>query len=171
MTQNGVNDLYLYLAAAWPLVIKPGVDEGWKRAKMRELYQTYREYRDDEVLRAFQKWTEENDKFPTTKNIINELKWARTAKAVRGRENEKLWPMDWMDKDGNEWTWGSFKRADFVNHPRNPNRLDPEEWERRFKIQRRQWWKEHAPELTPAQEAWRQRMVASIKAYVEGGKS
>lgn len=171
MTGNGVTEFYNRLSVAWPMVYKPGVSEEWKRSALKSYYDAFRDYTDAEALMALMKWTQENEKPPTIKNIINELKWARTAKAVRGRENEKLWPMDWMDKDGNEWTWGSFKRADFVNHPRNPNRLDPEEWERRFKIQRRQWWKEHAPELTPAQEAWRQRMVASIKAYVEGGKA
>ena len=140
MTQNGVNDLYQYLGAAWPLVIKPGVDEAWKRVKMRELFKTYREYDDEEVLEAFQKWTEENEKFPTTKNIITEIKWAQTKKHVGNRENIELWQAPiWKDKqemlishDGCiQW-----KRDEFVQQPWNPEHLQPEEWERRFKATR-----------------------------------
>ena len=133
MTQQGVTMLYEYLAAAWPLVIKPGVDEAWKRGKLKELYRTYDNYRDEEVLEAFQKWTDENDRFPTTKNILNEIRWARTIKAGP-KENETLWPMNIIYNDGNEYCYGCFKRVDFINHPRNPEHLDPEEWERRFRV-------------------------------------
>lgn len=167
MTQKGVRDLYEYLSAAWPLVIKPGVDEAWKTAKMRELYQTHRSHGDREVLAAYQKWTEENDKFPTTKNIINEIKWARVLHSTAGRENETYWPMDFFDKDGNEWTIGSFKRADFINHLRNPNKLQPEEWERRFKSTRSRLWRETHPELTPAAKAYAERITNEIRAYQE----
>ena len=137
MTQQGVVNLYEYLGAAWPLVIRPGVDDQWKRAKYRELFQTYRPYTDDEVMEAFQKWTGENEKFPTTKNIINEIIWARRIKSTKGKENTELWPMDFIKADGSEWTYGSFKRDDFVNHHRNPDHLQPEEWERRFRITRK----------------------------------
>lgn len=132
MTQQGVVSLYEYLGAAWPLVIRPGVDDQWKRSKYRELFQTYRSYTDEEVLAAFQKWTEENEKFPSTKNILNEIKWARTIKVGR-KENEILWPMDIIYSDGTEYSYGSFTRSEFVNHPRNTEHLQPEEWERRFR--------------------------------------
>jgi hypothetical protein len=136
MTQNGVNELYQYLGAAWPLVIRPGADETWKRVKMRELFQTYRDYDDAEVLEAFQKWTEQNEKFPTTKNIINEIKWVQAKKHVGNRENVELWQAPrWIHgqetlimHDGKiQW-----KRDEFVQQPWNPEHLQPEEWERRF---------------------------------------
>ena len=138
MTQQGVLELYEYLGAAWPLVIKPGIDETWKRNKLRELFRTYRSYKDEEVMEAFQKWTEEHEKFPTTKNIINEIQWARRMKNTEGKENAELWPMDFIKDDGSEWSYGFFKRSDFVNHKMNPDHLQPEEWERRFKIRRKQ---------------------------------
>lgn len=168
MTQQGARDLYDYLSVAWPLVIRPGIDERWKMNKMRELYQTYRDYTDAEVQRAFQKWTEENEKFPTTKNILNEIKWARVLRSTAGRENEERWPMDWIDKDGHEWSWGSFKRSDFLQHPGNPNQLQPEEWERRCKAQRRQWYKDNLPEPSPQAKAWAARITAQIREIVEG---
>lgn len=143
MTQQGVVELYQYLGAAWPLVVKPGVDEAWKRAKLNELFKTYREYDNKEVLEAFQKWTEENDKFPTTKNVINEIKWARELHGVGNRENEELWQAPrWYNgaevlimHDGKvQW-----KRSEFIQQPWNPERLQPEEWEKRFKATRKRW--------------------------------
>lgn len=145
MTSGGVENLYMYLSTAWPLVIRPGAKPEWKRAKMRELYRTYEHYEDAEVIAAFQKWTNEQEKFPTTKNILNELKWMRM-KRLKQQENEELWPMDFMAKDGTEWSYGLFRRSEFVNHPRNPEHLEPEEWERRFVLTRRRIidkiWKE-----------------------------
>ena len=137
MTSGGVENLYMYLSTAWPLVIRPGAEPEWKRAKMRELYRTYEHYEDAEVLAAFQKWTNEQEKFPTTKNIMNELKWLQLKKS-RKQENEELWPMDFITKEGIEWSFGLFKRADFISHHRNPEGLDPEEWERRYRIRKRE---------------------------------
>ena len=73
MTNEGVKSLYLWLSAAWPEKIRPGVDDTWKRAKLIEMYGTWKEYDDAEVMEAYQKWTEENSKFPTTHDIINEI--------------------------------------------------------------------------------------------------
>lgn len=171
MTQGGVNELYLWLTAAWPLVIKPGASDEWQRAKKRELYQTYKEYTDKEVQAAFQKWTEENEKFPTTRAIINELKWTQVKKSTAGRENEERWPMCWLDRDGNEWSYGNFVRAEFLNHPRNPEHLQPEEWERRFNVTRCRWYKEHLPELTPAQKYWADHVTAFIRQRYEEARS
>lgn len=137
MTKDGVKSLYLWLTTAWPLVIRPGADDSWKQAKLRELYATYSDYEDGEVCRAFQKWTEENDKFPTTKNILNEIKWAKAAEIAKEDDNQ-LYSMDVIYADGNEWSYGMFTRADFINHPRNKDHLTPEEWERRYKIRRRE---------------------------------
>ena len=142
MTNRGVVELYQYLGAAWPLVVKPGVDEAWKTAKIRELNATYKDYTDMEVMEAFQKWTEENDKFPTTKNIITEIKWAQ-AKKHGGGENELYWQAS-VWKDGEEFIMYNsgttqWKRSDFVQQTWNPEHLQPEEWERRFKETRMRW--------------------------------
>ena len=140
MTQQGVVALYEYLGAAWPLVIKPGVDEQWKRAKMRELFTTYKEFKDEEVLEAFNKWTNENEKFPTTKNIINEIKWLQVKHAGGIKENEELHQAPiWKDGEEQLISKGgkiAWKRVEFVNQPWNPEKLQPEEWERRFKVTR-----------------------------------
>lgn len=143
MTTQGVQQLYMYLGAAWPQVVRPGIDEAWKRAKLQELYQTYRHYEDEEVQAAFMAWTEANDKWPTTKNIITEIKWARVKKAGRDPEDGKLYQMPIMLKNGTEsvvmvdgkinFTWDEF-----VNVPRNKEHLTPDEWEKRFVKWRRQ---------------------------------
>ena len=143
MTTEGVQQLYMYLGAAWPQIVRPGIDEAWKRAKLQELYQTYRHYENEEVQAAFMTWTEANDKFPTTKNIITEIKWARVKKAGRDPEAGKLYQMPIMLKNGTEgvvmvdgkinFTWDEF-----VNISRNKEHLTPEEWERRFVKWRRQ---------------------------------
>ena len=138
MTKPGAQTLYMWLMVAWPLVIKPGASDSFVEAKVNELFTTYRKYRDEDVIAAFQRWTEEHDKFPTTKNIINELKWAERMKNVGNRETTELWSMDIIKDNGEEWSYGAFKRDDFVNHKMNPDHLQPEEWERRFKIRRKQ---------------------------------
>lgn len=135
MTKQGVIDLYTYLSTAWSLVVKPGASEGWKTAKLRELYQSYADFEDDEVLAAFQKWTQENEKFPTVKNIINEIMWAKVAK--RGKPINERYFMERIYDDGTEcvvmhdgkitFTWDEFLAI-----PCNKEKLDPEEWERRF---------------------------------------
>lgn len=143
MTQQGAVDLYQYLGAAWPLVVKPGVDEKWATAKKRELYQTYREYSDEEVMAAFQKWTAENDKYPTTKQILTEIKWARARKNTKHTDPTARYNMEIITDDGTEYmvVWNgkaSFTLEEFMNIPRNKEHLDPEEWERRYKIRRKQ---------------------------------
>lgn len=141
MTSGGVENLYMYLSTAWPLVIRPGAEPEWKRAKMRELYRTYEHYEDAEVIAAFQKWTNEQEKFPATKNIINELKWLRLQKLGKKADLKKTYQMEWIRDDGTEvliqydnkinYTWDEF-----MNVPRNKDHLDPEEWERRYKLRR-----------------------------------
>lgn len=137
MTSGGVQELYMQMSVAWPLVIKPGADAEWKRAKLQNMYKSFKEYEDAEVLEAFSKWTAEQEKFPTTKNLISEIEWARKRKWTKNRENEELWPMDIITKDGIEWSYGLFKRADFIENPHNPEHLQPEEWERRFNLTRK----------------------------------
>lgn len=167
MTNEGVKSLYLWLSAAWPEKIRPGVDDTWKRAKLIEMYGTWKEYDDAEVMEAYQKWTEENSKFPTTHDIINEIKWARV-QVVGERENEVLWSMDFIARDGTEWSFGSFKRSDFINHPRNREHLQPEEWERRFRVTRNRVLKEKfSRPLEPWQQKWADRIVEHLKKSAE----
>lgn len=143
MTQRGAQELYMWLMAAWPLVIKANASEAFQKAKMQELFKTYREYTDEEVSNAFQVWTENNEKFPTTKNIITEIKWARARKGGKRVDPTARYNMEVIDDDGTErmvWWNGkcSFTLEEFVNMPRNKDHLDPEEWERRFKARRKQ---------------------------------
>lgn len=143
MTKQGVIDLYTYLSTAWSLVVKPGASEGWKTAKLRELYQSYADYEDDEVLAAFQKWTQENEKFPTVKNIITEIRWAQARKSGKRVDPAARYSMEFITDDGTEYLVEyngktTFTWDEFVNIPRNKDRLDPEEWERRYKARRRQ---------------------------------
>lgn len=142
MTQQGVAELYLWLMASWPLVIKPGASESFQKAKMRELYDTFREYTDAEVSGAFKKWTDENEKFPTTKNIISEIKWARIRKSGKAVDPAQLYVMERILEDGTEYMVthngkAAFTWDEFVDLPGNTEHLDPEEWERRFNVRRR----------------------------------
>lgn len=141
MTKRGVKELYMWLTASWPLVIRPGAGEAFQNAKLEELYETFQDYTDEQVLTAFHKWTEENEKFPTTKNIINEIEWARVK--ARGKDTGGLYMMERIDADGNEWAVSHggkimFTWNEFLQLPANKDRLDPEEWERRFKARRKQ---------------------------------
>lgn len=142
MTRRGTTELYLWLTAAWPLVIRPGASETFQRAKQEELYKTFKEYGDEEVRTAFEKWTDENDKFPTTKNIINEIRWAQALKAGRRPDPTMRYSMDIIMEDGTEYMieYGgkaAFTWDEFINIPRNKDRLDPVEWERRFRARRK----------------------------------
>ena len=141
MTRRGVAELYKWLMAAWPLVIKPGASPEFQSAKLEELLSTYADYKDGDVLAAFQKWTAENEKFPTTKNIINEIEWARIR--AQGKRTGQVYMMDRIDNDGNEFvvSYGgriTFSWNEFIQLPANKDHLDPDEWERRYRIRRKQ---------------------------------
>lgn len=143
MTQKGAKELYDWLSVAWMLVVKPSATEEWKTKKIRELYQTYREYSDADVLEAFQKWTQENEKFPTTKNIINEIQWLHVQRRGPAADPAKRYQVERIYDDGNEYLVQcngkiNFTWDEFINLPCNPEHLDPEEWERRFKARRKQ---------------------------------
>lgn len=142
MTQKGAQELYMWLMAAWPLVIKSNASEAFQKAKMQELYRTYQEYTDEEVRAAFDKWTDENEKFPTTKNIINEIRWARARKGGKKVDPTKLYMMERIADDGTEYAVMHngkimFTWDEFVNLPSNKDHLDPEEWERRYRARRK----------------------------------
>lgn len=167
MTSNGVSDLYDRLTTLWPMVYKPNASENWKRSALKNYYEAFKDFTDAEVMTALMAWALDNEKPPTIKNIVNEVQWTRVKKSTAGRENEELWPMDWIDKDGFEWSWGCFKRSDFLKHPKNLDKLQPEEWERRFRAQRRQWYKDHRPEPSPEAKIWGARITESIRRHIE----
>lgn len=146
MTKQGIMELYMYLSTAWPLVVRPGADENWKRAKMNELYRTWRDFEDMDVIEAFQKWTREQEKFPTTKNIINEIEWAHV-KNRRTVDGPVAFQMERIRDDGTEFIVMhngkvNFTWNEFLQIPCNTQHLDPEEWDRRFKARRKHILKE-----------------------------
>ena len=175
MTNKGVTDLYYYLASAWPLVVRPGADDEMRSAKLRELYRSYKNYDDKDVMDAFMKWTEEHDKFPTVKNIINEIAWAKRKTVTK--KVEQRYMMEVISKEGIEFTVGFNGRGtmtwdEFVNHPRNKDHLTPPEWERRFLIRRKEILGKVCDKgpLTPHQQQKQEALTESIKASIQWRK-
>lgn len=141
MTQDGAIKLYQWLTTAWSLVVRPEAPDSWRKAKIRELYDTYKEYKDDEVLSAFKRWTEKEPKYPTTSDIINEIKWYQVKSKIKTTEGA-TYQMPVIFEDGNEYVIEyngkiSFTWEEFKNIPRNKEHLDPDEWERRYNIRRK----------------------------------
>lgn len=169
MTKQGVKELYMWLTASWPLVIKPGASEDFQTAKLEELYKTYKAYNDVEVRAAFEKWAEENEKFPTTKNIITEIRFAK-ARAGKLVDPQKRYVMERIYDDGTEYMVShngkaTFTWTEFVNLPCNPDHIDPEEWERRFKARRKAILAKLYPE-TPEKRAKADSLVAELKSSI-----
>ena len=143
-------DLYMYMMAQWPTQVKTWTSETFQKAKTRELYQTYREYGDEEVMRAVQKWAENEDKYPTTKNILTEIKWARARKGGKRVDPTERYQMEIITDDGTEFLverngTTMFTLEEFMNLPRNKDHLTPEEWERRYKARRKRILRDGKP--------------------------
>lgn len=141
MTAKGIEDLYMWLSVSWPLIVKPNVDDAWRDAYIRNLSKTYRKYTDKEVIGAFQKWAENNEKYPTTKDILNILEWGRIKDKVKANSSE-TYQMNIITDEGIEYVVQyngkiNFTWNEFLDLPRNKDRLDPDEWERRFRDRRR----------------------------------
>lgn len=135
LSASEAREIYTWLTAGWPNTLKPGASEEFVRAKMRELIKDYARYSKDEVLEGIDRWRANNEKFPTTKNIINEIEWLRSQENARRKssgEDPDEWPMLIIYDDGYEACYGIFTRAQFVNHPKNSENLEPEEWLRRY---------------------------------------
>ena len=142
MTKQGINDVYMFMMATWPLQYKTWSNETFQAAKFKQMHETYKDYTDAEVMCAFQRWAEENDNFPSTRQIINELKWHRTVRPGHFVDPNTLYMMDVIGPDGTEYAVMKdgkclFTLEEFLNIKRNKDHLDPEEWERRFKERRR----------------------------------
>lgn len=143
MTRQGINDVYMFMMATWPLQYKTWASETFQAAKFKQMAETYKDYGDEEVMRAFQNWAEENDSFPSTRQIVNELKWRRAVKPGHYVDPNSLHMMEIITADGTEYVVEKdgtclFTAEQFINLKRNTEHLDPEEWERRYKIRRRQ---------------------------------
>lgn len=143
MTKQGINDVYLFMMASWPLQYKTWASESFQAAKFKQMAETFKDYKDEEVMKAFQKWAEENDNFPSTRQIINEIKWARTVRPGRFIDPNSLHMMEIITADGTETvaSYGGkilFTWNEFLQLPANKEHLTPDEWERRYKIRRRQ---------------------------------
>ena len=141
MTTAGVTELYTRLQISWPTTYKQNVSDEWKRSAYKTYFDSFREFTDHEVLEALLKWTSENEKAPSIKALINEAKWLRLRKLGKKADPKTTYQMEWIRDDGTEvlimhngkinFTWDEF-----LNVPRNKDHLDPEEWERRYKIRR-----------------------------------
>ena len=142
MTKQGINEVYMFMMATWPLQYKTWSNETFQAAKLKQMHDTYKDYKDEEVMSAFQKWAEENDNFPSTRQILNELKWKRAVRPGKFVDPSTLYMMDVIGPDGTEYVVEkdgkcTFTLEEFINIKRNKDHLDPEEWERRFKERRR----------------------------------
>ena len=158
MTATEASSLYMWMMATWPTVIKPGASEQFQNAKIQELIRTYRNYDTELVLEAYEKWARENDKYPTTKQILNEVKWLKMRNRVGDRENEATYMLEMIDSHGNESVYEhdgkiAFIRAEFVDLPANPDHLQPEEWEKRYQAVRRRVLKKVYAESLPKLQA------------------
>lgn len=142
MTTEGIAELYTRLTISWPMTFKQAVSEDWKRSAYKTYYDSFRDYSDAEVLEGLQKWTEENEKAPTIKALLNEAKWLRLRKLGKKADPKQTYQMETISDEGVEsvvmhngkvnFTW-----EEFMDIPRNKDRLDPEEWDRRFRIRRK----------------------------------
>lgn len=146
LSNADVREIYTWLSVGWPTVLKPGAPDDFVRMKCREILHDFGKYDRDDVLEGLNRWRKEHDKFPAAKNIINEIEWMRREKAMKARENNPEdalgWPMEVIYANGSEACYGTFDRAHFVEHPKNTEHLQPEEWRRRF-LKRRQQIYEH----------------------------
>lgn len=133
-------EIYTWLSAGWPTVIRPGASAEFVAVKVRELMKDFAGYTKDEVLEGIDRWRQRNEAYPKAKNIINEIEWARRERLSRKRETDpeaaEGWPMEVIYDNGDEACFGVFDRERFVNHPKNSSHLQPEEWRRRFRIRR-----------------------------------
>lgn len=141
MTTQGVQELYMALSIGWPHVVRPGADEEWKRAKVRDLYRTFEAYPDEDVLEAVNKWKTEQEKYPTTKNIINEIEWLHVRRKA-AQPQAGTYQMERIRDDGTEFVVSvggkiNFTWSEFLHLPGNPEHLGPEEWRRRFEARRK----------------------------------
>lgn len=140
MTYKEAGELVIWLAVSWPNSMKGLTNDQMKTAKTEELLQTFGKYDYKLLMAAFDKWKREHEKYPTAHNILNEIAWMQREQAAKVKAadpDEALgWPMEIIYADGHEACWGVFSRERFVNHPKNPDHLQPEEWKRRFRMRR-----------------------------------
>lgn len=141
MTTAGVKELQARLMIAWPTTYRQNASEEFNRSALKTYYDSFREYTDAEILEGLQKWTEENEKAPTIKALINEAQWLRLKKLGKKADPKAAYQMEVIADDGTEFVVMSggkiaFTWEEFLRIPRNRDHLDPEEWARRYRIRR-----------------------------------
>lgn len=139
MTHKEAQELVIWMAVSWPATMKGLITDQMRAAKAEELLQTFGKYEYKLVHEAYDRWKRNNDKFPTAHNILNEIAWLQRERAAKRQAetgDEYGWPMEVIYDNGDEACFGVFDRERFVNHPKNPSHLQPEEWRRRFRIRR-----------------------------------
>ena len=144
LSSSDVKEIYTWLSVGWPTVLKPGAPDEFVRMKCREIMHDFGTYDIGQIREAVDRCRRNSDKFPTSKAIMNEIKWIQAAEAAKRKaENpdDEGWPMEIIYPDGHEACYGVFNRSQFVNHAKNPEHLQPEEWRRRFMKRRQQIYK------------------------------
>lgn len=162
MTRKEAADLMMLLMAKYPQVIRPNSSESFQKSFINELYGTYEPFEYEEVRNAILSWAEERGTYPSDSDIKNQIYWEqRNAYA----EPEEKYSMDYIDKQGYEWSFGNFTREQFIAHPRNKDRLQPEEWHRRFMKTYWRWHKEHgiSGQLDPEKQRYYERKIAEAR--------
>ena len=142
MTKQGINEVYMFMMASWPAQYKTWTNETFQAAKFKQMHDAFKDYTDAEVMAAVQKWAAENDNFPSTRQLLNEIKWSKAVRPGKFVDPSTLYMMDVIGPDGTEYVVEKdgkclFTVEEFINIKRNKEHLDPEDWERRFKERRR----------------------------------
>lgn len=139
MTHEEAKGLVIWLTVSWPVTMKSLTTDQMKAAKAEELLQSFGKYEYGLVFAAFDKWKREHEKYPSVHNILNEIAWLQKERAAKRQQEGKDdtgWPMEIVYANGDEACYGVFTREQFVNHLKNPDHLQPEEWKRRFRMRR-----------------------------------
>ena len=53
MTRQGINDVYMFMVASWPLQYKTWTSDTFQAAKFKQMAETFKDYKDEEVMKAF----------------------------------------------------------------------------------------------------------------------
>ena len=182
MTSDGVKELYMWLTAAWPTVVRPGASDDFKLSMMKTLYREFQPYEDEDVIQAYRTWTANNERYPSIRNIINEIRIEKQRTQRYTPDRTKKYTVERIDREGIETAIGygdktEFTWEEFMDLPCNPDHLTPLEWERRFMIRRKEiiskLQRENGKDrpLTRAEEQARDALLAKIREIREARRN
>lgn len=137
MKKSEAKTLYIHMTTLWPMALKPNASESFQKAFIEKLYALYKDFTFEEVYTAVMDLAMEGDMLPSDHAIKNQIYWGR--RQARNKAAEPVYAMEVHRSDGTEAAYGVFTREDFKKHPANVNRLEPEEWQRRFMATRNRW--------------------------------